>query len=78
MAGLSTRERSQGPCRIEAARDPCREVPTRLGDAEATNSYQVSIGGNAFEGRIENLPGEGTLYRSFMAEGTRDCAQPER
>jgi hypothetical protein len=26
-----------------------------------------------FEGRIDNLYGEGTFYRSFVAEGLSEC-----
>jgi hypothetical protein len=42
---------------------------------EGPSTYRVSIGRNVFQGRIENFAGEGTLYRSFVAEGTQDCAQ---
>jgi hypothetical protein len=45
---------------------------------EGPSTYRVSIGGNAFEGRIEKFAGEGTLYRNFVADGTQDCAQPGR
>ena len=38
---------------------------------EGPRTYRVAIGGQSFEGRIEKLPGEGTLYRSFVAEGRR-------
>lgn len=45
---------------------------------EGPSTYRVSIGGNAFEGRIEKFAGEGTLDRNFVADGTQDCAQPGR
>jgi hypothetical protein len=50
----------------------------RMLAGEGPKTYRVYIGGETFEGRIENLSGEGTLYRSFVAEGAPDCAQPAR
>ena len=58
---------------FQTARDPEKAFASLLaGDGPGT--YGISIGGKAFEGRIEKVVGEGTLYRSFVAEGTKDCA----
>jgi hypothetical protein len=59
---------------IRTARDPEKWFASLL-SREGPSTYRVSIGRNAFEGRIENFAGEGTLYRSFVAEGTPDCPQ---
>jgi hypothetical protein len=40
---------------------------------DAPTTYRVFIGRTAFEGRIDNLYGEGTFYRSFVAEGLSEC-----
>ena len=50
-----------------------REIFARRLANESETEYRVSIGGQAFEGRIERFPGEGTLYRNFLADGGRDC-----
>jgi hypothetical protein len=60
---------------FQTASDPGKAFASMLA-REGPRTYRVYIGGEAFEGRIENLPGEGTLYRSFVAEGAQDCAQP--
>ena len=50
------------------ARQLTREEPT---------TYRVWIGGRAFEGRIDGFYGEGTLFRSFVADGLAECEYPE-
>jgi hypothetical protein len=47
----------------------------RLARQEPT-TYTVSIGGRAFEGRIDGFSGEGTWYQSFIAEGLAECEYP--
>jgi hypothetical protein len=59
---------------FRTARDPEKAFVSLLA-REGPGIYRVSIGGKTFEGRIENFVGEGTLYRSLVAEGTQDCAQ---
>jgi len=59
---------------FHTTRDPEKAFASLL-SREGPSMYRVSIGGEAFEGRIENFAGEGTLYRSFVAEGTQDCPQ---
>jgi hypothetical protein len=44
---------------------------------EEPTTYRVWIGGRAFEGRIDGFYGEGTLFRSFVAEGFAECEYPE-
>jgi hypothetical protein len=46
---------------------------TRMLARDAPTTYRVFIGLTAFEGRIDNFYGEGTLYRSFVAEGLSEC-----
>jgi hypothetical protein len=59
---------------FRTARDPEKWFASVL-SREQPGTYRVTIGNNMFEGRIENAAGEGTLYRSFVAEGTQDCPQ---
>jgi hypothetical protein len=64
------------PCltqqRFEAAPDLEKAFAKRLA-REGPRTYRVYIRDGAFEGRIDTLPGEGTLYRNFVAEGTPSC-----
>jgi hypothetical protein len=39
--------------------------------------YRVYIGRSAFEGRIDDYAGEGTLYQHWIDEGTLPCPGPE-
>jgi hypothetical protein len=59
---------------FRTARDPEKWFASLL-SREQPGVYRVTIGNNVFEGRIEKFAGEGTLYRSFVAEGTQDCPQ---
>jgi hypothetical protein len=43
--------------------------------SEGPTTYRVSIGRDAFEGRVDNFHGEGTFYQGFVAEGTPDCEE---
>jgi hypothetical protein len=40
---------------------------------EGRTTYRVYIGGEAFEGRIENFYGEGTFHSGFMKAGIQEC-----
>jgi hypothetical protein len=44
---------------------------------EEPTTYSVWIGGRAFEGRIHGFYCEGTLFRSFVAEGLAECEYPD-
>jgi len=64
------------PCvaRARFERDrTAREAFARRLAAESETAYRATIGGNAFEGRIDRFYGEGTLYRNFIADGGADC-----
>jgi hypothetical protein len=62
---------------FERASDPGKAFASMLA-REGPRTYRVRIGGATFEGRIENVAGEGTLYRSFVAEGAQECARSPR
>jgi hypothetical protein len=74
---MSTRGDGSSPCiwreGFQTAPDPAKAF-NRLLARERPATYRVRIGGEAFDGRIENFAGEGTIYRSFVAEGAPDCA----
>ena len=38
---------------------------------ETPTTYSVTVG--TFKGRIQNFYGEGTFFKSFVAEGAKDC-----
>jgi hypothetical protein len=61
--------------RFRDERDP-EKAFTRMLAKEALTAYKLSIGIDAFEGEIENVSGEGTLYRNLIADGLPDC--PDR
>ena len=54
-------------------RDPEKAFASMLA-RDGPSTYKVSLGGAAFEGRIEQFPGEGTLYRNLVADGAQDCS----
>lgn len=59
-----------GPGLFRLAGEPSQMLAT-----DRPMTYKVAVGG-AFEGRIDNLAGEGTLYQSFVADGTQPCPPP--
>jgi hypothetical protein len=64
------------PCLVhEGSRynSAARTAFARMLARNAPTTYRVFIGGTAFEGRIDNFYGEGTFYRSFVAEGLTEC-----
>jgi hypothetical protein len=50
-----------------------KEAFARMLARVGPTTYRLSIGLTAFQGRIDGFPGEGTFYRSFMAEGVTEC-----
>lgn len=70
--------RRTNPClshqRSRSPKDQTAFVKRVASEGQAT--YRVYIGGEAFEGRIENFYGEGTFYRGFVKEAVQECPQP--
>ncbi|MEO6237422.1 MAG: hypothetical protein ABIQ52_10530 [Vicinamibacterales bacterium] len=68
----------EAPCVLrqsfQTAADPDKAFAKMMA-REAPTTYRLWIGGTAFEGRVDRFPEEGTLYRSFLAEGAQDCAK---
>ena len=60
--------------RFSLARDSAAALAQMLA-TDRPMTYKVGIGGT-FEGRIDNLAGEGTFYQSFVADGTQPCPPP--
>jgi hypothetical protein len=60
--------------RFRYERDPAQAF-SRMLAREGPTTYRVDIGADAFEGRVENFYGEGTLYRNLFADGTPDCGE---
>jgi hypothetical protein len=42
---------------------------------DGPTTYRVYIGGEAYEGRIDNFLAEGTIYRNFVTEAVQECPQ---
>jgi hypothetical protein len=73
---VETLGRRTNPCvvgpKFHTAPDLQKSLARRLA-RDGPTTYRIYIGGETFEGGIENFYGEGTFYRSFVAEGTEDC-----